>query len=70
MENETTTLLTKLMGIQIAIALQAQSKNEGTTLRNQITFLNSSGLNAKEIASILGKTGSHINKELSLARKK
>lgn len=55
--------------INLMIQKEGPEHNESRSLRDQIGLLNSFGLKPKEIAEILGRTGSHINKELTVLRK-
>lgn len=56
--------------LRVMIALLLRGKEERTpTLKQQIEILNDLGLRPAEIAEILGRTGTYINKELSGLRK-
>jgi hypothetical protein len=56
--------------LRVIIALLLRRKEEDTlTLRQQIEILNDLGLKPLEIAEILGRTNTYINKELSELRK-
>ena len=44
-------------------------KPNSLALQDKVVFLNSFGLENKEIAEILGKSTNHISKELSSAKK-
>ncbi len=46
-----------------------QQDGRGLTLREQISVLRDLGIRPVEIAAILGKTPSFVNKELSISRK-
>ncbi len=46
-----------------------QQDGHGLTLREQIRVLRDLGIRPVEIAAILGKTPSFVNKELSIGRK-
>lgn len=56
--------------LKVIIAVLIRSGERQMSLREQIETLNGLGLRPVEIAEILGKTGTHINKELSGMRKK
>lgn len=56
--------------LMVIIALLIRRKDEVTlTLRQQIELLNDLGMKPTEIAEILGRTGTYVNKELSGIRK-
>jgi hypothetical protein len=56
--------------LRVIIALLLKGKGEDTlTLRQQIEILNDLGLKPLEIAEILGRSNTYINKELSELRK-
>lgn len=56
--------------LRVMIALLVRQKEESPTpLRQQIETLHSLGLRPAEIAEILGRSGTYINKELSGLRK-
>lgn len=58
----------KLLKVIVALLLRGRDE-ETPKLRQQIEFLHDLGLKPVEIAEILGKTNTHINKELSGIRK-
>lgn len=62
--------VTKRLDVVIALLAAIATKDENSTLREKILMLDGFGLRPAEIASILGKTPSHVSKELSLARSK
>jgi hypothetical protein len=56
--------------LRVIIALLLRRKDEQTqSLKQQIEILNDLGLRPSEIADILARTSTHINKELSGLRK-
>jgi hypothetical protein len=56
--------------LRVIIALLVRRKHEQTlTLKQQIEMLNDLGIRPAEMAQILGKTSTHISKELSGIRK-
>lgn len=55
--------------LRVIIAILIRGGENPMPLRQQIEILNSLGLRPVEIAEILGKTNTHINKELSGLRK-
>ena len=56
--------------LMVIIALLIKRKEENTlTLRQQIELLSDLGIKPVEIAEILGRTNTYINKELSGIRK-
>lgn len=58
----------KLLRVIIALLLR-QKEDQGPTLRQQIELLSNLGIKPAEIAEILGRTSTYINKELSGIRK-
>jgi len=56
--------------LKVIVALLLRGKEEQTlTLRQRIEILNELGLKPVEIAEILGRTNTHISKELTGIRK-
>ena len=56
--------------LRVIVALLLRRKEEKTlTLRQQIEILSDLGIKPAEIAEILGRTNTYINKELSGIRK-
>jgi len=56
--------------LRVIVALLLRKKDEKTlTLRQQIEILSDLGIKPAEIAEILGRTNTYINKELSGIRK-
>lgn len=56
--------------LRVMVALLLRRKDEQTpSLKRQIEILSDLGLRPSEIAEILGRTSTHINKELSGLRK-
>jgi hypothetical protein len=58
----------RLLRVMIALMLRVP-KDKALTLRQQIELLNDLGMRPAEIAAILGKTNTHISKELTGIRK-
>jgi DNA-binding CsgD family transcriptional regulator len=56
--------------LRVIIAVLIRTGENPMSLREQIETLSSVGLRPVEIAEILGKTSSYINKELSGLRKR
>lgn len=57
-------LLKVIVGLMVRREL-----SDSPSLREQVEILNNFGLQPKEIAEILGKTGTYVNKELVGIRK-
>ena len=55
--------------LKVIIALLLRGSEEAPNLRQQIEILADLGLKPVEIADILGRTNTHVNKELSGIRK-
>ena len=56
--------------LKVMIALLVRKHDDKTrSLKDQITILNDLGLRPSEIADVLGRTATHVNKELSGVRK-
>ena len=56
--------------LKVIVALLLRGRNEETpNVRQQIEILHDLGLKPIEIAEILGRTSTHVNKELSGIRK-
>lgn len=60
----------KLQVIVNVLLQQPLREGRARTLRDQIKLLHDSGLKPNEIARMLGKTDSYINKELTGLRKR
>lgn len=58
----------RLLMVIIALMLRPRS-DKAPSLRQQIEILSDLGLKPTEIATVLGKTSNHINKELTGIRK-
>jgi DNA-binding CsgD family transcriptional regulator len=58
----------KLLKVIVALLLRGKSE-EALNLRERVEFLSEVGLRPAEIAEILGRTSSYVNKELSGIRK-
>ncbi len=62
--------LNRRLGVVIALLLKTIPKSsDGISLRDQIQLLADLGLRPKDIAEILGRSQTHINKELTGLRK-
>lgn len=68
MEKSSSESTDKLLRVIVALLLRGKSE-QTPTLRQQIELLSRLGMKPIEIGEILGKTSSHINKELSGIRK-
>ena len=58
----------RLLKIIVGLLMRAGGEQQ-MSLKQQIETLDALGMRPKEIAEVLGKTGTHINKELSGIRK-
>jgi hypothetical protein len=54
--------------LRVIIALLMEDSEAFPKLRQRVDFLSKSGLKPAEIAKILGKTNTYVNKELSSLR--
>lgn len=62
--------ITKRLGVVIALLLRMVPKSgEALPLREQVRLLSDLGTRPKDIAEILGKTSTYVNKELVSLRK-
>ena len=68
MDKNTLESTNKLLKVIVALLLRGRD-DEKQTLRQRIEVLDDLGLKPIEIAEILGRTGIHINKELTGIRK-
>jgi hypothetical protein len=68
MDDTTGKSTNKLLKVIVALLLRGRNA-ETPKLREQIETLHDLGLKPVEIAEILGRTNTHINKELSGIRK-
>jgi len=70
MEELTKVDILKRLDVIISLLLRGiQQDGRGLTLREQIRVLRDLGVRPVQIAAILGKTPSFVNKELSIGRK-
>jgi len=63
-ENESTNQL-----LRVIIALLLEQSESHSTLKKKIAFLDRAGMGPTEIGKVLGRTTSHITKELAGLRK-
>jgi hypothetical protein len=62
--------ITKRLGVVIALLLRILPKSgDALSLRDQVQLLSDLGIRPKDIADILGKTSTYVNKELVGLRK-
>lgn len=64
-----TSKIEKKMNIIISLLSKIANNGHDSTLKEQILSLASFGLSSSEIAGIVGKTVSHVSKELSISKK-
>jgi hypothetical protein len=64
MENESTNQL-----LRVIIALLVEQSESLSTLKQKVAFLDRAGLGQTEIGRVLGRTTTHIGKELAGLRK-
>ena len=69
MENDTLESTNRLLKVIIALLLRGKSE-ESLNLRQRVEVLHDMGLKPVEIAEILGRTNTYVNKELVGIRKK
>lgn len=69
MDKNTLESTNKLLKVIVALLLRGKDEQK-LTLCQRIEILNELGLKPVEIAEILGRTNSHINKELTGIRKR
>ena len=68
--NELLSELNNRVGVMISLLLRmVQQDKSSISLKDQIQILNNLGLRPRDIAAILGKTPTHISKELVGIRK-
>lgn len=62
--------LNKRLGVIIALLLRSlTSTKDSLPLREQVQILSELGMRPKDIAEILGRTPTYVNKELTMLRK-
>lgn len=62
--------INKRIGVMISLLLRMVNQEKpAISLKEQVRLLDSLAMRPKDIAMILGRTGSHINKELAVLRK-
>jgi hypothetical protein len=62
--------LNKRIGVMISLLLRMLPKDgQGISLKEQVRILDSLGIRPRDIADILGRSATHINKELTGLRK-
>lgn len=68
--NELLNELNKRIGVMISLLLRiVQQEKSSINLKDQVRILDNLNLRPRDIAAILGRTSSHINKELAGIRK-
>lgn len=67
-ENEALETTNRLLRVVIALLIRRDGETQAS-LKQQIEFLHRLGMRPAEIAATLGRTATHINKELSGIRK-
>ena len=68
MEEDSFEPINRLLRVQIALMLRGKNE-ELSTLKQKVDLLDRLGLKATEIARILGRTPTHVSKELAGIRK-
>ncbi len=69
--NELLNELNKRIGVMISLLLRiVQQEKSSISLKDQVRILDNLNLRPRDIAAILGRTSSHINKELAGIRKR
>jgi hypothetical protein len=63
-ENESTNQL-----LRVIIALLLEQSESHSTLKEKVSFLDRAGMGPTEIGKVLGRTTTHISKELAGLRK-
>jgi hypothetical protein len=69
MENELLENINRNLEVIIGLLLRTLPDSEAASLRDRALMLAAMGMRPNEIARALGKTASHINKELSIGRR-
>lgn len=70
LSNELLTELNKRIGVMISLLLRiVQQEKSSISLKDQVRILDNLGLRPRDIAAILGRTPTYINKELVGIRK-
>lgn len=68
-QDDDSTSTNKLLGVMIALLIR-QGPDGPPSLKQQIETLSDLGLRPSEIASVLGRSSTHVNKELTGIRKR
>jgi hypothetical protein len=68
MENELLENINRNLEVIIGLLLRSLPDSEAGSLRDRILMLTAMGMRPNEMARALGKSASHINKELSIGR--
>lgn len=55
--------------LRVIVAVLLRGGDNPPSLKQQIEILSDAGMRPKDIAAVLGKSGTHINKELTGIRK-
>ncbi len=56
--------------LRVIIALLLEQSESHSSLKQKVAFLNRAGMGPTEIGNVLGRTTTHISKELAGLRKK
>lgn len=68
MSSEVLDNINRNLEVIVGLLIRSTQGTDGATLRDRIVLLDELGMRPKDIARVLGKSSTHINKELSLAR--
>jgi hypothetical protein len=68
MEHELLENINRNLEVVVALLLRGVPSADAASLRDRVFMLGAIGMRPKDMAKVLGKSTSHINKELSVGR--
>jgi DNA-directed RNA polymerase specialized sigma24 family protein len=68
MNSEVLDNINRNLEVIVGLLIRSAQGADAATLRDRIVLLDGLGMRPKDIARVLGKSSTHISKELSLAR--
>ena len=68
MENDLLENINRNLEVIVGLLLRSLPDSDSASLRDRVLMLEGMGMRPKDMARILGKSASHINKELSVGR--
>jgi hypothetical protein len=68
MNHELLENINRNLEVIVGLLVRSMPGSDGANLRDRVLMLDSLGLRPKDIARVLGKSSTHVSKELSIGR--